>query len=64
MLLGQCRREKLKRADYFKRWINIKKSFALFYNRKNTAGMAGMLNILGMNLLGRHHSGIGMMKNL
>jgi len=64
MLPVQCKREKLKRSEYLKEWINIKKSFANFYHRENAAGMAGMLKILGMDLLGHHHSGIDDCRNI
>ncbi len=43
--------------SHFKHWINIKKDFSEFYSRK-ARGMVRMLNLLGLELDGRHHSGI------
>jgi len=40
-----------------RRWVNVKKGFAATYNTK-ARGMAGMLRTLGLELEGRHHSGI------
>jgi hypothetical protein len=64
MLASQCRREKLPRPVYLTRWINIKKIFQEFYKRDNLLGMAGMLNVLQMELEGKHHSGIADCRNL
>ncbi|KAG8986983.1 ERI1 exoribonuclease 3 [Tulasnella sp. JGI-2019a] len=48
----------------FNRVINIKKAFSMHYNRKQDAGMAGMLRRLNLELEGRHHSGIDDCKNI
>jgi inhibitor of KinA sporulation pathway (predicted exonuclease) len=63
MLPAQTKLSGVRIPKEFKSWINIKKVFSSFYN-KNAAGMAGMLNILGMKLEGRHHSGIDDCKNI
>lgn len=42
---------------YFMNWLNVKKEFAKVYNRK-ARGMVEMLNMLELELEGRHHSGI------
>lgn len=39
-------------------WINIKQEFGWFYNTPTTRGMVSLLNHLGLELQGRHHSGI------
>lgn len=43
--------------------VNIKFAFAKAYNKK-PKGMAGMLEDLGLNLEGRHHSGIDDSRNI
>jgi ERI1 exoribonuclease 3 len=48
----------------FDRWINIKKEFRTHYKNKHGKGMAEMLKRLGMELEGRHHSGIDDCKNI
>uniref|UniRef100_A0A7R9ZA75 Exonuclease domain-containing protein n=2 Tax=Pseudictyota dubia TaxID=2749911 RepID=A0A7R9ZA75_9STRA len=47
----------------FHYWINIKFSFQRVYGKKST-GMVGMLNQLGLELKGRHHSGIDDCRNI
>jgi len=63
MLPGQCKREKIKVFDYYRRWINIKKSFQSFYKR-NPEGMERMLKYLKIDLVGKHHSGIDDCRNI
>lgn len=58
MLSGECRHKKLKKAEYFRRWINIKKVFQSFYQTPELMGMAEMLKYLNEKLIGKHHSGI------
>lgn len=57
-LLGE---EGRKRASspppHFRKWINIKKTFSDLYSSP-PKGMPGMLAHLGLELVGRHHSGI------
>jgi ERI1 exoribonuclease 3 len=48
----------------FDRWINIKKAFRTQYQNKHGKGMAQMLTRLGLELEGRHHSGIDDCKNI
>lgn len=45
-------------------WINIKAAFKKHRHVRNEKGMAGMLKVLGLELLGRHHSGIDDCKNI
>jgi inhibitor of KinA sporulation pathway (predicted exonuclease) len=54
---AQCRTSNVNAPSYYRRWLNIKKEFSKFYNVK-PSGMAAMLEFLGMELLGRHHSGL------
>ena len=46
----------------FRQFVNIKKIFTKFYQRK-ARGMAHMLNLLDMELIGKHHSGIDDCRN-
>eukprot|EP01122_Echinamoeba_exundans_P001802 TRINITY_DN11790_c0_g1_i1.p1 TRINITY_DN11790_c0_g1~~TRINITY_DN11790_c0_g1_i1.p1 ORF type:complete len:219 (-),score=35.71 TRINITY_DN11790_c0_g1_i1:115-771(-) len=65
MLPLQCAKHNVERPSYFGKWINIKNVFDKFYNRKKpVSGMAAMLNILEMQLVGHHHSGIDDCRNL
>ena len=61
--LKQCLREeakykKITLPDYLKKWINIKFCFNQYAKNDIKQGMVGMLNYLGLQLEGRHHSGI------
>jgi ERI1 exoribonuclease 3 len=64
MLRSQCDYFKLPRAEYFDRWINIKKSFNQALGRYARDGMMGMLKDLNIQHTGRHHSGIDDCKNI
>jgi len=48
----------------FRQWVNIKKHFAAWRGVRKTSGMAGMLRKLGLELTGRHHSGIDDCRNI
>ena len=48
----------------FRQWVNIKKHFAAWRGVTKTTGMAGMLRKLGIELTGRHHSGIDDCRNI
>ncbi|MBT3198358.1 MAG: exonuclease domain-containing protein [Phycisphaerales bacterium] len=48
----------------FSRWVNIKKHFAAWRGVTKVPGMAGMLRKLGLELTGRHHSGIDDCRNI
>lgn len=49
---------------HFDAWINVKKEFAKHYNLKKAGGMTTMLHCLGIELEGRHHSGIDDCRNI
>merc|ERR1711953_861176 len=57
MLPGQLAYHNIDVPKPLKTWLNIKKEFRNFY-KTNPKGMISMLNLLGMELEGRHHSGI------
>jgi ERI1 exoribonuclease 3 len=66
--LRQCLRTEaaikdLDYPDYLNKWINIKKVFAELKGY-DKVGMLGMLNELGLELEGRHHSGIDDARNI
>jgi len=48
---------------HWKQWINIKKAFQKFYN-KRANGMMEMLKVLKIPHTGKHHSGIDDCKNI
>ncbi|KDQ07840.1 hypothetical protein BOTBODRAFT_180405 [Botryobasidium botryosum FD-172 SS1] len=48
----------------YKRWINVKTAYGRYYNTKKAGGMVGLLRNLGLELEGRHHSGIDDCENI
>lgn len=54
----------LPRPDFLNRWCNIKQIFQNWKNNSGARGMPGMLEALGLELLGRHHSGIDDSRNI
>lgn len=63
MLPNQCRNFGLKKRAYFQRWINIKRVFQAATGVR-AKGMPFMLNHFGLELEGRHHSGIDDSRNI
>ena len=63
MLPGQCKYFQIERPIYLCSWINIKRVFEAV-TRKKATEMPGMLQALGLQLEGRHHSGIDDAKNI
>ena len=63
MLPQQCSAFKLHHPHYMKKWMNIKFAFndVMKYRPR---GMPDMLETLGLDLLGRHHSGIDDSRNI
>ena len=64
MLTKQTKLEKLKVPNYFSSWVNIKHAFRDYYKIPKSMGMAGMLQLSGIELEGHHHSGIDDSKNI
>ncbi|KAK2193357.1 hypothetical protein NP493_15g06052 [Ridgeia piscesae] len=58
MLPQQCKYFNIRCPQYFKTWINIKKSYC-DHQGNYARGMMPMLSGLGLRHEGRHHSGIG-----
>ncbi|GFO05084.1 eri1 exoribonuclease 3 [Plakobranchus ocellatus] len=63
MLPRQCETSNLPTKSYFKKWINIKKSYADI-TRTFPKGMMHMLTGLNLQHIGRHHSGIDDCRNI
>ncbi|KAI0652246.1 exonuclease RNase T and DNA polymerase III [Trametes meyenii] len=51
-------------ASPYDRWINVKKSYQHLHGLRYPKGMDGMLRHAGMDLEGRHHSGIDDCRNI
>eukprot|EP00980_Cylindrotheca_fusiformis_P002625 scaffold618_cov130-Cylindrotheca_fusiformis.AAC.29 len=62
-LPNQLGHHNVKVPSFFRSWVNIKKAYSKLYNRKAN-GMTSMLEDLGLDLQGRHHSGIDDSKNI
>ena len=62
-LSAQAAYQKFEYPDYLKKWINVKTYFEATVGKKGK-GMAGMLRDLGLQLKGRHHSGIDDSRNI
>ena len=63
MLPSQCAVLGLKVPGYFKQWINIKRTFTEAFGIRS-GDLLMMLRYLGLQLEGRHHSGIDDCRNI
>lgn len=63
MLPEQAKLSRVKVHSCFRKWINVKHEYDKFYNQRSR-GMVQMLNSLGLELVGRHHSGIDDCRNI
>jgi ERI1 exoribonuclease 3 len=63
MLKQQCEHFDYQRADYFRRWINLKKMYFRL-TKTYPKGMMQMLETLNLPHEGRHHSGIDDCRNI
>jgi ERI1 exoribonuclease 3 len=63
MIRGQCKREGIKLPFYFDKWCNLKHAYQEFYHEQ-AFGMSNMLEKLGLELKGKHHSGIDDCRNI
>ncbi len=59
----QCKYSNLRVGEPFRHWMNIKKEFGAHYQTK-VWGMTDMLKSCGLELEGRHHSGIDDTRNI
>ena len=67
MLSRQARLSAVKVPRIFTRWLNVKVLFRQVIASDATGrnvGMPGMLNALGLSLVGRHHSGLDDSRNI
>lgn len=48
----------------YRQWVNLKRPFAACFGVSKAPGMAGMLQMLGLELAGRHHRGIDDCRNI
>ena len=60
----QLRYHGQKPESEYRAWINVKWAFGRFYGHSKPGGMVQMLSHLGMELEGRHHSGIDDCRNI
>lgn len=61
----QCRVSRFKYPRFAKKWINIRKCYGNFYKiPRNQTKLTMMLEKLGMNYIGRLHSGLDDSKNI
>lgn len=58
VMISECKKWGIEPNYKYRNFINIKNEFKKFYGKIKGYGMAGMLRELGMELEGRHHSGI------
>ncbi|XWV26574.1 exonuclease [Tupanvirus soda lake] len=64
VMISECKKWNIVPPKTYLRFINIKNDFKKFYKHNKGLGMATMLNILNINLEGRHHSGIDDCRNI
>ncbi|XP_014662783.1 PREDICTED: 3'-5' exoribonuclease 1-like [Priapulus caudatus] len=62
-LRGQCELSQISYPTWAKKWINIRKTFGNFYGVSRVR-MTTMLDLLGLQLEGRHHSGLDDSRNI
>mgnify|MGYP003385783877 FL=1 len=64
MLPAQCRLSHTKIPKQLRRFVNVKDTFGQIYPRVRSRGMANVLQAMGLELIGRHHSGIDDTRNI
>jgi ERI1 exoribonuclease 3 len=63
-LRSEAKKKKIDLPKYLRSYINLKDVFRSFFNYQGAFGMVQMLNHLGLNLEGKHHSGIDDCRNI
>lgn len=63
-LPAECARKGLRVPAVLTRWCNVKRAYAAAMRTRKFTGMAGMLDGLGLPLIGRHHLGIDDARNI
>lgn len=64
MMPAEEKRWNLRVDPIYKKYINIKDIYQMFYKLPNKLGLAGLYNRFGMQMEGKHHSGIDDCKNI
>ncbi|NWI88069.1 ERI2 exoribonuclease, partial [Pitta sordida] len=58
----ECKRKQLRKPDILNSWIDLKATYRAFYNR-TPKGLNGALQDLGIDFVGREHSGLDDSRN-
>ncbi|XP_041133642.1 ERI1 exoribonuclease 2 [Polyodon spathula] len=58
----ECKRKQLRKPPVLNRWIDLRATYKLFYNRM-PKGLSGALQDLGIEFCGREHSGLDDARN-
>ncbi|NXS07702.1 ERI2 exoribonuclease, partial [Neodrepanis coruscans] len=58
----ECKRKQLRKPNILNSWIDLKATYEAFYNRK-PKGLNGALQDLGIDFVGREHSGLDDSRN-
>ncbi|NXM78675.1 ERI2 exoribonuclease, partial [Serilophus lunatus] len=58
----ECKRKQLRKPNILNSWIDLKATYKTFYNRK-PKGLNGALQDLGIDFIGREHSGLDDSRN-
>ncbi|NXF03023.1 ERI2 exoribonuclease, partial [Smithornis capensis] len=58
----ECKRKQLRKPNILNSWIDLKATYKAFYNRK-PKGLNGALQDLGIDFVGREHSGLDDSRN-
>ncbi|XP_074057443.1 ERI1 exoribonuclease 2 [Macrotis lagotis] len=58
----ECRRKQLRKPVFLNSWVDLRSTYKLFYRRK-PKGLSGALQELGIEFLGREHSGLDDSRN-
>ncbi|MFT7812076.1 ERI1 exoribonuclease 2 [Arapaima gigas] len=61
-LQNECKRKQICKPEQLNRWIDLRATYKLFYNRK-PKGLNGALQDLGIEFSGREHSGLDDARN-
>ena len=63
-ICGTHASQPIRLRQLFARWTNVKLTYATFKQRRELVGMDAMLGDAGLQLMGRHHSGIDDCRNI
>ena len=64
VMINECKKWGICPKYQYRRLVNIKNEYRNFYKKERGVGMATMLKELGIELEGRHHSGLDDCKNI